>query len=287
MNLLGKLLIVLIFVGSIMFASFAVVLYATKTNWREAHSTANQALQARTQELAELQRQRDALEAALSHEINNRGSRIIALQETVDLLTRDNETAELEVTRLRLEEAGKRAEVEAALEALEHARIRLAGESEALHLAHTEWVEMSTNLVREKDRAHSLAIQVANLQSTAARLADDYRKAIEVLRLFGLQPDPALYPRTPPAEIRGVVTETRPGGWIEISVGTDSGLARGHQLDVVRNRDGRSVLVGKIEITDPIADRATARVMPEFNLGVVQRGDEVMYIAVSGMVPMH
>ena len=147
--------------------------------------------------------------------------------------------------------------------------------------AQNDWVIMSTQLIKKGDEAHSLALQLATYQSICAQLAKDYADAMEVLRIHGQTPDPALYTRKPPAGIHGFVTEVRPRGIVEISVGTDSGLVKGHQLDVVRNRDGRSSYIGKIEIAETMPDRAVANVMPEFRRGTVQRDDEIIYIEVN------
>ena len=288
MNLLGKLFIVMIFIGSIVLASFTVVLHSTHKNWREEANNLSATLQTLTQELADLQRQRDAMVAALELQIRTEAARNISLSEQIRRLTQENEEAKREVARLMEEEAEKRAQVATANLNIQLLREQLEGVTGALRDAQIEWMEMSTELVRQMDEAHGLAIQLTNYRTTASNLAEEFRSAMEVLRLFGLQPDPALYPAMPPAGVRGVITEVRqPGGWVEISIGTDSGLARGHQLDVVRTIDGRTVLVGKIEVVDPIADRASARIIPEFRLGVVQRGDEVKYIQVSGMIAVH
>ena len=287
MNLLGKLLIVLIFIGSIVLASWSVALFSTHTNWREQYNKRDQELQAKTKDFADLQRQRDNMEAALKLEVQNQISRNQALSETVRQLTQENADLVVENTELRNNLAIQVAAVEAAHETMERLRIRFDGLSKALSDAQNEWVAMSTELVKKMDEAHGLAVQVTNYRETAAKLAEDYRKAMEVLRLHGLSDDPALFPKRPPSGIQGVVTEVRPNGWVELSIGLDSGLAKGHQLDVVRNRDGRSVYVGKVEIAAPAADRATARVMPEFRLGVVRVGDEVMYIEVGGQLAAH
>jgi len=287
MNLLGKLLIVLIFIGSIMLAAFSVTLYATHTNWRDQFNRTDLALRQRTQERDEARQQRTDIEKALQLEINNHASRSIALADRVRQLSEDRAALEFENQDLngRLELAI--ATAESSLTEMAALRARLDGQSKALADAQNEWLTMATDLVKHTDEAHSLAVLVTSYQTTAAKLAVDYRNAMEVLRLHGLQPDPALYPATPPAGIHGYVTEIRPEGNVEISIGTDSGLAKGHQLDVVRRRDGRSSYIGKIEITDPAADRSSAKVMGDFRAGVVQRGDEVMYIEIGGLIAAH
>jgi len=284
MNLLGKLLIVLILVGSVMLASFAVVLYATHTNWREQHNLVSQRLAESTQRLAEAERDRDSMVTALNLEIRNQASRNVALSETVRQLTQDIELARNEEAQLREERDLAKTIAESSLIEVQALRVRFDGASQALSESTQQWMEMSTELTKKMDESHGLGIQLANYQAIAAQLAKDYRDAMEVLRKHGLSADPALYTQLPPAGIHGAVTEVRQGGNVEISIGQDSGLVRGHQLDVVRSRDGRSIYVGKIEIMNTAPDRSAARVMPEFRRGVVQPGDEVMYIDVQTLI---
>ena len=281
MNLLGKLLIVLIFIGSIGIASFSVVLYATHTNWRERAAKLEQDLNERTKTLTDHQKQKEMMEAALRLEINREASRSVALTERVRLLSQENGEAREEIAGLKNNLAVQVATVQAALETTELLRIRLDEVNRSLFDAQNDWAGMSTDLIRKSDEAHSLAIQLANYQSTAAQLAKDYQNIVEVLRIHGLSPDPALYSKRPPAGIHGTITAVRERGMVQVSIGSDSGLIKGHQLDVVRSRDGRSSLIGKIEITDTAADVAVARVLPEFRSGTVQLGDEVTYIEIN------
>lgn len=281
MNLLGKLLIVLIFIGSIGLASFSVALYATHTNWREHSNKLEENLKGKTQELTNLQKQKAAMETALKLENERRRVSIQALTEKVDLLTQDCMAANEEKAKLKEELEVQVAAVKASHETAERLRERYDGASKALLDSQNDWVAMFTDLTKKTDEAHGLAIQVTNYQSTAAKLAQDYRDVVEVVRIHGLSPDPTLYSKHPPAGIHGTVTEARPGGVVELSVGSDSGLVKGHQLDVIRNRDGRGSYVGKVEIISTVADRAVAKVMPEFRRGVVQSGDEVTFIEVN------
>jgi len=286
MNLLGRLFIVLIFIGSIGLASFSVVLYATHTNWREKAVKLEQDLRGKTQELSNLQKLKADMESALTIETNRQAERVRALQTDVRQKTQDiqDKTAKLDELEQKLRVAV--AAVQASHETAQTLRERLDGLREAFYETQNKWAEMSTDLIKEVDKSHGLAIQVTNYRVTAAKLAEDYRKAMEVLRMNGLLPDPALYPKQPPSGIQGSVTEVRLRGMVEISIGSDSGLVKGHQLDVIRHREGRSAYIGKIEIVDTAADRAVARVMPEFRRGTVQLGDEVTYIE-TGEVAAH
>jgi len=283
MNLLGRLFIVLIFIGSVMFMAMSIALYATHTNWRTHANDLNQRLTQRTQELAELQRQKDVMEAALNLEIRSQIGRNVALAGRVRQLTQDNEEARNDLVDLRQQLDAQVAAVASVSSETARLRARLDGANEMNFRSQNEWAAMSTDLIRKTDEAHGLAIQVANYQAISSQLTRDYRDAVEVLRRLGVTADLALLASQPPAGIRGSVTEVR-GGVVEISIGSDSGLARGQHLDIVRNREGRSSYIGKIEITNVAADRAVGRVMPEFRRGVVQRDDEVTFIDVHEFV---
>ena len=82
----------------------------------------------------------------------------------------------------------------------------------------------------------------------------------------------------PLTRISGVVTEVRPGGVVEVYMGSDSGLERGQRLDVLRSRDGDIAYIGRIEVTDTTASRAIAHVLPVFRRGVIQNGDDVIHV---------
>ena len=284
MNLLGKLFIVLIFIGSIVLAAFSVTLYATHTNWKNQTETLTVELNKKKDELKKLQDSKAAMETALKLEVKLQADRSVTLARKMGDLEKENDEAKTQLADLDVKLATAVAVTQSALVEAEAFRIQLDESNKKLYLAQKEWVEMSTDLVKAMDEAHGLAIQLTDFQSKSAQLAKDYRDAMEVLRTHGLEPNPILYAKHPPAGIRGSVTEVRERGVIEISIGSDSGLSKGHQLDIVRNREGRSSYIGKIEIISTAADRAVAQVMPEFRRGVVQRGDDVTYIEVNELV---
>jgi len=284
MNLLGKLLIVLIFIGSIGLATGTVVVYVTHTNWKERADKSDQSLKEKTQELTRLQGLKADMEKALDLEIKRQAARIVELKGKERQLSQDNKAAQEELAEMKEELAKQVAAVSDSHDIAKQLQARLDGVSKALQESTHQWITMSTELITKSDEAHNLAVLVTNYQATAAQLAKDYSEVMEILRIYNISPDLSIHTAHPPIGIQGLVTEVRPGGYVEISIGSDSGLIKGHQLDVVRSLDGRSVYIGKIEIVNTAADRAVAQVMPEFRRGVVQRGDEVTYIEVNELV---
>ena len=273
MNLLGKLFIVLIFIGCIGLTCFSVIVFSTHTNWKARTDELNTELQLRNKELAALKSQKETLEATLNLEKNRQRGRLITWQEKCEDLEDKNKEMETEIADLKVDVSEQVEAVRVAHETAESLRGRLADVEEALITAQTAWMSMSTELYQTMDEAHGLAIQVTTYRGISEKLAEDYGDAMEVLKIHGLLPEPALYNTTrPPAGIQGIITEIR-GGLVEISIGSDSGLVKGHQLDVVR-RNGSSY-VGKIEIVSTIADKATAKILTDFRMNIVQIGDVV------------
>ena len=51
---------------------------------------------------------------------------------------------------------------------------------------------------------------------------------------------------------------------VEITLGTDMGVLKGHQLEVVRSAGGVSTWLGRIEVIEAKVDASVCKVMPEY-----------------------
>ncbi|MDR0521958.1 MAG: hypothetical protein LBH00_08935 [Planctomycetaceae bacterium] len=278
---LGRLLIVLVFIVSIVFMSFAVVLYATHENWKKKADALTVELQSKEKQLKDLEKAKSALETALKLENEVLTAHRNALNTKTESLLKENTELVAENAELQKNLQNEVAATAAAHETLGRLRDRLDGASAALFKAQQQWSAMASELVQTIDQVHSYALQVTTYQSVSAQLAKDYRNVVEVLKKHNLKPEPSIYSGQPPAGICGIITVVRPKGMVEISVGSDSGIAKGHQLDVVRNREGRSAYVGKVEVIETAPDKAVAKVLADYRRGTVQVADEVQYIDVN------
>ena len=86
----------------------------------------------------------------------------------------------------------------------------------------------------------------------------------------------------PPPVVEGVVMDARKSArqgteFVEISLGSDDGLAKGHSLFVYRGANGgdRGKYLGKIEIVYVTPDKAVGTVVERAKNGVIQKGDNV------------
>ncbi|MDR0870232.1 MAG: hypothetical protein LBN39_05505 [Planctomycetaceae bacterium] len=263
---------------SIMFMGFSVVIYSTHTNWKaKAEGLQAQVKEAQTKAQQLEDRKNKEIEQ-LNTAVSERAREIASLTTKAEELAKENKTFKDELTQLN----EKKEEGIAAVKLSHESQASLRGEVEGLRKdlrgAQEDWAKQYSTLVAKTDEAHNLALQLANYKSVGERLAEDYRDAVDVLKKNGLKPVPELYNGIPPKGIQGIITEVRPNGWVEISVGSDSGLVKGQQLDVIRNYGDRSSYIGKIEIIQTEADRSAAKVKPEFRRGTVQRDDSVLFI---------
>lgn len=281
MGTLGKLLIVLVFIASIMFMAFAVVLYATHTNWKEKADALQKELDSKNKQLADRTKEKTAIETALKMEKDNLAAQNVALAQKIITLNKENQDAKNEHNQLVQAREAAVESVRVAHVSLGTLRARYDGASEALFKAQKDWTSMASELVKTMDSVHSYALQVTTYQAIGEQLAKDYRNAVEVLKKHNLKLDPGIYLGQPPVGVCGIITAIRPKGMVEISVGSDSGLAKGHQLDVVRNREGKSMYVGKIKIISTEPDRAVGEVLIDYRRGIVQLDDEVKFIDIT------
>ncbi|MDR0338217.1 MAG: hypothetical protein LBI18_14135 [Planctomycetaceae bacterium] len=258
--------------------AFSVAIYATHTNWKKRTDDLNALLKESETQKKQLADSKDDMVREFNEELSKRRAVIANLETKVEEITKENKQYKEELTQLNEEKEQGIASVKLSHESMQSLRAEVDGLRKDLRKAQEDWAKLNTDLVSKTDEAHNLALQLTNYRSVGEKLLQDYRDAVDVLKKHGLQPRPELYTGIPPKGIQGTVTEVRPKGWLEISIGEDSGLIRGHELDVVRNIDGRSSYIGKIKVERTEADRAVATILPEFRRGTVQRGDSVEFI---------
>jgi hypothetical protein len=76
--------------------------------------------------------------------------------------------------------------------------------------------------------------------------------------------------------VEGFVLTDPASGQIEIPLGTDMGISKGHSLDVYRvdPRGGISIL-GRVEVVETKPDRAVCKIVLELQKGAIKKGDRV------------
>jgi len=278
MTFVGKILVILIMIFSLVFLGVSTVAFTTATNWK------NRSEQLKT-DIAKVTTQ---LNDAKSNVTKAEGQLAAAkAEQKVQLDGRDNRIADLEKQKKEAEDemTKARAELETALQtarvALEEATARekqLVVLKDTQSKAQTQANDFSAQNIELTDQIRVLKRQVATAEQNAKDLRTFNTQAISYLRSKGISVDTInrLDPTTVPPPVEGKVVELNPTGRsMEISIGSDDGLATGQELYVFRIQP-RAEYIGKIKLVSVYPDKAVAEVIGNtVNGKKVQEGDIV------------
>jgi predicted RNase H-like nuclease (RuvC/YqgF family) len=280
MNFLGKILVVLILVMSLVFMGLSMAVYATHKNWREViEGPPGKPEQGLTGQLNRAKSDYDQLKSA-----HNR---------RVEELTRNNTATEQQMVKLEAERVSL-------AERLTQTQAQLDGQiqNQRDHIA----AVASTQDLNQKLTADVIGLrgQVRNEQQTRDRLfkqaldateelhqaAGEYQNARErsqqltkqVADMRHVMLEQDLNPDTPPGAVvpavEGVVSMVkRKNGAtdIEVTIGADDGLAKGNILYVSRG----DRYLGRLDVIETSPDKSVGRVDRRYQQGQIEEGDRV------------
>lgn len=282
MNFVGKILVTLIFVMSLVFMSFAVMVYATHKNWKavvernQAESSAqNQPLGLRLQ-LENQKKVNEELEATKEKLESQRKEEIAALADKIAKLETARKTQAEEAARYlkeRDELARKEKEAVAALDTstknLEKLTAEVQGLRDNIRTTQEDRDKQFHAVVKLTDEVHKKVGELAVLQERNAQLARDVAKARVLLAKHG--EDINTSPNATPPALRGKVLAVNADKMIELSLGADDGLRVGNTLDIFRG----DRYIGRVQIMRTSSDKAIGKILTEYTKTTVQRGDDV------------
>lgn len=269
MNFVGKILVVLIFLMSVAFMSFAIAVYGTHQNWKEKAEAEAAKVSVAQQEVQRLDEEKLKLQEDLKAEIGAREQALAKLETERKALA--DQYAEMVKQRDALQAKDK--ETVATLDAAQQNLARLTGEVEGLR---TEIREAQgqrdthfERVVELTDQIHQVQGEVKRLDERGVQLATQLASAKLVLDRHGLHKDMSV--DGIPPQLRGKVLAVNRDNMIEVSLGTDDGLRAGHTLEVFRG----TKYLGRVEVLQATTDRAVGKIIPGFKKGVIQKDDDV------------
>ncbi len=282
MNLVGKIFTVLIFVMSLVFASFAVCVYATHKNWREAvmlprnEATALKpaGLKFQIQDArAVTQNLKDQLEK-MDGELEQ--VKLTARNEQVklksELTDQQKENAKLVEANDALTKEKGQALTDLEMTQIENKKYREANETLTAAKREAERVrdEKMDECVAKTDDLLQAENELRRLKERMAQVLQQFTDAKAVLDKFGLKADPKFYVIS---KVDGVVLAVNSKGQVEISIGSDDGINKGGVLRVIRANG--TMYLGKIEVVETKPDKAVCNIIKKEQLGAMMRGDRV------------
>jgi hypothetical protein len=274
MTLVGKILVVLILIMSLVFMSFTIMVYATHRNWKDLVENPSTGLKAqldkKTRELQQLDLKRQETLDQLAHEQAARTKAIAVLE--VRKLEMEEQLAKKEDELRTLQIDGRNAVK--TLDTAQSEMARLKDEVEQLRLEIKNTRQDRNAQVAEvrtlTDRLNQGEGQLKRLKNRNEQLVSELARASLVVEGNGLSLDDPIDKIAP--ELDGVITAVRNNQLIEVSLGSDEGLRRGHEVDVFTSGGG---YLGRAVVVETSNDRSVARILSDFRQGVMRKGDRV------------
>ena len=281
MNLVGKIFTVLIVVMSLVFMSLSVIVYATHKNWRDVVENPTKTadkdlglkfqLEAAQNERKQLEDEKNKIQEDLNNEKNTRRQALAKLETEIQQLSDDKKQLTAEAEK---HVAGERQAV-AALQVTQDVAKGIRDKVDSLRKdaedARTERDAMMKKFVQQTDELHQAVNELKRLKDRGTELSESLAKARQVLRMNGLD-ESKDYSGKPPVTIAGTVTALRGGDLVEVNVGPDDGLMKGHRLMVYRT-DG--FYLGDLEVVEAQPHNAVCRIDPNYRRGAIQEGDRI------------
>ncbi len=269
MNGIGKGLVVLVFVFSLVFMSLVVAVYATQKNWRELAQKQSAALQQMRTENSDLQAKQSKLVDDINREQQNRQQAVAKLETEKDTLQREYDTLLSRETQLVDDSRKSVAAMEAAHQTLAGLREEVTGLRQEIRTVQADRDAKFREAVDLTDKLHVAQGEEERLEAKNLDLLEQVSRQKTVLDRNGL--DEFVPVDNVPPKVDGIVLATRDGGWVEISLGSDDGLRNGHTLEVYR----ANKYLGRIEVVKTAPDKSVAKIVRPYQQGAIQREDRV------------
>lgn len=277
MTFVGKILVGLITAFALLFLGISTVVFTANTNWKQATAKEKEKVGALTKTLADANGAKEAAEKAVEQAKGEHKLRTDELNNQITQLTAQAKTSQDQATQaqnalgltqknmqLALDEAtAKKAETDT----LREQKGEVEKQANAFKLKQTELLDKIRELERLLETARS---NEKDLRDRAARLST-------LLRRHSISDDVSAVNATDaPPPVEGQVKRVDKGNsTLELSIGSDDGLAAGHELFLFRTHP-RPEYLGKIRILNVDSDQSVAKVIKGTISGKkVQEGDIV------------
>lgn len=278
MTFVGKILVILIMAFSLVFLGVSTVVFTTATNWKEKSLKQGKEIDEVKRKLADAQskateadRQLQTAKQEFTKQTTERENRIA--EQTKSVADAENETT---TARSKLEVAQQNAQVALAEATARKGEIDVLNET--LAKAQKQANEFNSQNINLKDDIRVLDRQKATAEQNAKDLRSFNGRAIAYLRQKGipLENIDKMDPNSVPPPVEGKVVELNPSKRsMEISIGSDDGLAVGQELYLFRVQP-RAEYIGKVKIVSVEPDRAVADIIGNtVNGKKAQEGDIV------------
>lgn len=283
MSYVGKILVVMQVVLSLLFMAFAGAVFAVHQNWRSKALATQQTLDQTQQTLQVVQEELTTAKRDHASKLSEADARANEFQAKNATLVAQNATLQARNDALETEKStvtglaeSKGNEARFRQEEAEKQRI----EVEKLQ---TRLDETNAELRNVKDQLFTKSQSFIQLERSKLSLDEQVAFLKKIVQAQGLETDPKVVAKldAPPPPVEGLVSEVRRSRnnnvkFVEISIGSDDGIIKGHHLDVFRKTANNTAdWLGRIKIVEIFPDAAVGEVVLPAKNGIIQEGDNV------------
>jgi hypothetical protein len=278
MTVLGKVLVFVNLAFSVAVAALIMMAYVARTNWAAGYNDVKKKYEVELARVATLEEELkkaedagDAKERAVQAKLAQATKELQAVQSTAKDMQEQLTRKETEFQKAGIGSANVQAEVNKLSQQAQRAQQLLADANKRLD-------DQAKEVSKMRDRAVSAEIENRTLKDRndqLARVLEEREK--DIVRIKATPTGNSLAanaPNPPPGNVEGLVKNFDPSsGLLTITIGSDSGILKGHTLEVYRlTPNGR--YVGTMRVMDVRPNEAVGKMVSK-PLAPVQVGDKV------------
>tara|TARA_R110002111_G_scaffold259308_1_gene329285 strand:+ start:89409 stop:90281 length:873 start_codon:yes stop_codon:yes gene_type:complete len=286
MSFVGKVLVVVQVVLSVCFMGFAGAVFTAQNNWRAESMKQKEAVANLQKNMTGLESEYSNYKTETTQKMNDALSAAQTAKAANDALQAQNKSYQNQLETVRAERDTSVAQAETTGEEANFRRQESDRQRVVNKTLHDTVNDLRSKIKNLEDTIFTQSIREKNLIAKQNKVLDELKYLNKIVVNLGVDPkDPAIAGmQSPPPAVEGLIINTKKDKqngtkFVEVSLGSDDGLSKGHQLYVYRfgtiENGNRPKYLGKIELVYVDPDKAVGTVIDAAKNGVIEKGDHV------------
>ena len=274
MTFLGKIFTGLIAALSISFLMLAIMVTATHKNWREIALDPSSGLKVQVEtkqrDIENLKTALEEIQVKLAQEKAARRTALAALETQKKELDIALRASQKDVQDLQSSMTVIDQEIKTKVDDLDRISLENAELRKQIIAEREERDELFLETARVSDELSATKGLLAEQEERAAQLVIQNTRYKEVLTYHDIKPEDPIT-NTPPNRNGVILVVNHPKRLVEISIGYDEGLRKGHFLDVTRGPR----YLGRLKVIKTEPNRSVAEILKDHETGLMRMNDRV------------
>jgi hypothetical protein len=272
MTFVGRILVIVIMIFSVIFLGISTVVYSTAKNWKAAHAEQKKKVDELKQKLTDSQAQKDAAAKGLDDAKNAFAAVEKGLNTRISDLEDQNKRGESQIQDARGKLAVAEGNAKGALDEVEARRKETNLLRDQKSAVEKQANEFKLHQAELNDKIRELERMLETATKNNSDLRERVAKFSTLLRQSGLSDDIAqIKGLESPPPVQGEISRVdRTNRRVEMTIGSDDGLVPGHELYIFRTSP-RPEYIGKISVLSVDPDQAVGKVV-----GNTYQGKKIM-----------